>query len=322
MNPNRIRRLATLGPVLLPMLFATSVAADEILGPPPVAAIRLAQATPSPSAAAEDIFWQSIQNSTDPAMFQAYLDQVSKGAFPGTYKALADLKIAALKGGVAPTVLPKAAEQTAASAPEVEACDRAAAHPFDPDKPANLPGVEVKEIAPGAALRACLTAAALPDAPRRVFFELGRAYERSGNRRDALAQYAKAADLGHGRSLFNMGLTTVLGGNGVRRDYSMARGLLERSVDAGVADAYVQLGWMYHNGQGLKRDYAKALDYFQKGQDAGSIIAYSAIASLYRQGHGVPRDTTKACQFDQQGAAKGDVDASTNIKRYCHFNRG
>ncbi len=54
--------------------------------------LQVSQPDTRPSADRDAIFWQSIDGSTDPRMFQAYLDQ-----FPeGTFRALAELRLAVL----------------------------------------------------------------------------------------------------------------------------------------------------------------------------------------------------------------------------------
>ena len=53
-----------------------------------------ASATPAGSSAQENLFWQSIMNSTDPAEFEAYLQQFPNGVFSG----LAEARLAGLRG--------------------------------------------------------------------------------------------------------------------------------------------------------------------------------------------------------------------------------
>ena len=53
------------------------------------------QASPPASSEAELVFWQSIANSTNPAEFEAYLSQFPNGVF----RALADVRLAALRAG-------------------------------------------------------------------------------------------------------------------------------------------------------------------------------------------------------------------------------
>ena len=77
----------------------------------PAAAVAPAQ--PAATAAQDTVFWQSIQTSDDPAMFDAYLAQ-----FPnGTFAALARLRRDALKASQVATAEPRSTEPTA-TAPE------------------------------------------------------------------------------------------------------------------------------------------------------------------------------------------------------------
>ncbi len=64
------------------------------------------------------------------------------------------------------------------TSPEVEACDRAAASPSDPDKPASIPGIDVKSISGPAAVMAAARQR-MRRMRRAVFFQLGRAYASS-----------------------------------------------------------------------------------------------------------------------------------------------
>lgn len=81
-----------------------NVATDpEEAAPAPAAAVepqRPASASPQPAAATagtqelEVVFWQSIVNSTNPAEFEAYLEQFPNGVF----RTLAEARLAALRG--------------------------------------------------------------------------------------------------------------------------------------------------------------------------------------------------------------------------------
>ncbi len=80
---------------------------------------------------------------------------------------------------------------------DAETCDRLAAFPDDPDKPAGVAGnyhIPRPDIA--TVVKACKAAAGTADAPRRLWFELGRAYEFSHQPAEALRAYRKAIDMG------------------------------------------------------------------------------------------------------------------------------
>ena len=68
-------------------------------GPPPVAPAADAPGSPAPATAEQDnLFWQSVMNSTNPADFEAYLEQFPNGVFG----ALARNRLAALRAPAGP----------------------------------------------------------------------------------------------------------------------------------------------------------------------------------------------------------------------------
>lgn len=299
---------------------------------PPAAApapLRIAQAQLS----AEDIFWQSIQSSSDPAMYQAYLDQVGAGRFTGIYKALAEIRIASLKGTApVPAPAPKPAEPapgravvignadpTAGSSLDLEACDRAAAAAADPEKPASVPGVTFTSIDAGAAIRACRKAIEVSGAPRRAYFQLGRAIQKSGNTADAVTYLRKAVELGHAGAMHDLAGILRRGTAGVKRDSGLAMALYERAAGTGLSESLVQLGAMYAEGSGVRRDYAKAREYYQRAIATKTPGAYTNMGVLYSNGQGVPRDRNKACEYWREGSALGDDAAAKNLKRSCRM---
>lgn len=311
----------------------SAVAADNS-GPARMGELRLAQAQLS----AEDIFWQTIQTSTDPAMFQAYLDQVSSGRFPGTYKSIAEIKISSLKAaaGSAPTLAPATQPTPAAQpakppaatppsrsadngarSPDIDACDRAAAAPADREKPPEVPGVTFSSIDAGAAIRACRRATEIQGAPRRVFFQLARAMSKSGDLVDALSFYQKAVELGHAGAMHDMAGLLRNGGRGIKRDPGLAMALYEKAADTGLTESLVQLGAMYSDRNSVHRDYRKALEFYQRAADAKTPGAFTNLGVLYHEGRGVPRDARKACEYWREGASLGDDMAAKNLNRSC-----
>ncbi len=293
--------------------------------------IQFAQAQLS----AEDIFWQTIQNSTDPAMFQAYLDQVNSGRFPGTYKSLAEIKINTLKGSAAtpspapaaqpaptaqsapPPAAPPVRSADSVKSPDIDACDRAAAAPADREKPPEVPGVTYTSVDASAAIRACRRAVDVQGAPRRVFFQLARAMNKSGNLADALTFYQKAVELGHAGAMHDMAGLVRNGGRGIKRDPGLAMALYEKAAATGLTESLVQLGAMYSDGKGTRQDYRKAIEYYQRAADAKTPGAFTNLGVLYYAGRGVPRDSRKACEYWREGAGLGDDMAAKNLRRSC-----
>jgi TPR repeat protein len=203
-----------------------------------------------------------------------------------------------------------------ATSPEIEACDRAAASPHDKEKPANIPGVEYKALAGQTGVLSCLKAAQASDAPRRIPFQLGRAYSKIGNNRDAAQSYVKAANLKHPIAMHNLAAMHSRG-EGVPRDYSTARVLYESAAAAGIHESLNEVGALYELGRGAPRDYNKAKFYYEKAIAAGDPAANSRLGGMYVNGAGVRKDMAKACELFRTAAAMGNADGAKNARRFC-----
>lgn len=279
-------------------------------------------ASAGPSDSAEDRFWRSVESKDDAASYRAYLDEVERRAFPGTYRRLAELRLSALTSQAKPAATSSTARTATAppvqeaTGPEIEACDRAAAAPDDPEKPANIPGVDFKVLSPPPAVSACLKALAVPGVPRRIYFQLGRAYNKLRNMREALVNYHKAAELKHGRAMYNLAVLQE-NGDGIKRDYGLARTFYEGAASAGVTQGLFAIGLMYHTGKGVPVDYAKARSFYERAIAGGEPLAYANLGNLYGQGKGVPRNRDKACEYYRLGANAGEPVATKNMNRSC-----
>lgn len=109
-------------------------------------------------------------------------------------------------------------------------CDRVAADPSDPDKPADVRGVtDVAAANVATAIKFCKKAAG---SSRRAMFELGRAYAANNQAADALAAWRKAADKGSTSAMVELGVAYGTGA-GVAKDENAARKLFERAAEGG-----------------------------------------------------------------------------------------
>src|SRR5262245_30663886 len=109
-------------------------------------------------------------------------------------------------------------------------CDRVAADPTDPDKPADVrgtPEIATSDIA--TAIKFCRTASATS---RRAMYQLGRAYAASGHLPEAMAAWRKAADKGSTTAMVELGVLLATG-SGIAKDEAAARKLFERAAAAG-----------------------------------------------------------------------------------------
>lgn len=328
----KVRSLARgAGREQVPAYYDGIVGRVTLTGEQPVAPAARTQPASTPAAptsfggnASENLFWQSIQSSSDPAMFQAYLDQVQAGTFNGTYKVLAQIKLAALQPKpaspppAAEPSAPKPQQQAALPAaptpksedanPDIAACDKAAADRRDPSWEGAAPASGLDAASAPAAIAACSKAIATPDPPGRSYYQLARAYLMNGQEALAMAQLQKAASLLYPAAMFELG-NRYAAGRGVPKDAMKALGYYYKTVGVYPA-AYSKVAWMYANGIGASRDYRKAAVIYQLGIDAKDTSAYAGLGGLYRKGLGVPKDGKKACDLFKQGAAAGDAEAA------------
>jgi TPR repeat protein len=226
-------------------------------------------------------------------------------------------------------------------------CDRVAADPADPDKPADVQGAPViakSDIA--TAIKFCKTASG---SSRRALYQLGRAYAANKQIAEALAAYRKAADKGSTSAMVELGV--ALGtGNGVARDPDAARKLFERAAAAGnprgvsnlaavsggsgasanpaqaraqlakaaeanVAEAQFQLGMMMAEGEGGPKDEAGARALFEKAAAQNHPEALVWAGSFAQRGVGGPEDTARAKDYFSKAAALGNEEAKAALKR-------
>jgi uncharacterized protein len=226
-------------------------------------------------------------------------------------------------------------------------CDRLAADPADPDKPADVTGAAT--IAPtdvAIAIKYCALAAA---ASPRALYELGRAYAANQQMPEAVNAYRKAADKGNTSAMVELGVLLATG-SGVDKDQAQAQELLQRAAAAGnprgvinllalsnsggapinpvqarawltnaaaanSAEAQFQLGLMNANGVGGPKDDVAARAWFEKAAAQNHAEALEWLGSFAESGRGGPRDKAAAKTYYEKSAALGDENAKAALKR-------
>src|SRR5262245_64646386 len=146
-------------------------------------------------------------------------------------------------------------------------CDRLAADPTDPDKPADVKGTS--EIAPSdiaTAIKFCRTASATS---RRAMYQLGRAYAANQQMPDAISTYRKAADKGSTAAMVELGVMFGTG-TGVPKDEAQARKLFERAAAAGNPRGVTNLSAL---GGGVPPSDPQSRALFTKAAESGSAEA-------------------------------------------------
>ena len=229
-------------------------------------------------------------------------------------------------------------------------CDRLAADPSDPDRPADVKGVA--DVAPAdiaTAVKFCKTASA---SSRRAMYELGRAYAAGHQMAEAMSAWRKAADKGstsamvelgviygtgagvakdeaQARKLFERAATAgnprgvsnlaAIGGGGTASDPARARELLAKAAEAN-AEAQYQLGLMLADGTGGDKDDVAARAMFEKAAAQNHPGALERMGAFVQEGRGGPKDAAAAKAYYQRAADLGDEDAKKALKRLeCPF---
>src|ERR1700758_2459792 len=224
-------------------------------------------------------------------------------------------------------------------------CDRLAADPSDPDKPADVRGVaDIAAADIETAIKFCKKAAG---SSRRAMFELGRAYAANRQGADAMAAWRKAADKGSTSAMVELGVLYGTGA-GVAKDEDAARKLFERAAQAGNprgvtnlaalggastpsdpararellaksaetnAEAQYQLGLMLAEGTGGPKDDAGARALFEKAAAQNHPGALERMGAFAQEGRGGPKDKEAAKDYFKRAADLGNEQAKAELKR-------
>ena len=235
--------------------------------------------------------------------------------------------------------------QVNAQSADLVLCDRLAADPSDPDRPADVKGtadVAASDVA--TAIKYCRIAA---NSSRRALYQLGRAYAANGQTREAIAAWRKAADKGSSSAMVELGVLYGTGA-GVARDEAQARKLFERAAQGGNprgvtnlaalggagassdpararellakaaetnAEAQYQLGLMLADGSGGTTDDAGARSLFDKAAAQNHAGALERMGAFSQEGRGGPKDSAAAKAYYERAAALGDEDAKKALER-------
>jgi uncharacterized protein len=197
-------------------------------------------------------------------------------------------------------------------------CDRIAADPTDPDKPAAVKGAaEIPPADVATAIKFCKTASG---ASRRALFELGRAYAANRQLAEAVAAYRKAADKGSTAAMVELGRLAAAG-SGMPKDEAQARKLFERAAQAGNARAAAELMALSSNG-GAPADPAEARALLTKAAEANSAEAQYQLGIMYAEGTGGPKDDVAARALFDKAAAQGHAEALDWMGAFALSGRG
>jgi TPR repeat protein len=197
-------------------------------------------------------------------------------------------------------------------------CDRIAADPLDPDKPADVKGVAViaqSDIA--TAIKFCKLASG---SSRRALYELGRAYAANRQMPEAIAAYRKAADKGNTSAMVELGV--LIGtGTGVAKDPAEARKLFERAAAAGNPRGVTNLAAI-SSGSGAPADPVQARAMLSKAAEENSAEAEFQLGVMLSEGTGGPKDDVAARTLFEKAAAQNHPQGLMWAGAFAELGRG
>lgn len=197
-------------------------------------------------------------------------------------------------------------------------CDRLAADPADPDKPADVkgaPAIAQSDVA--TAIKFCKIAAA---ASRRALYELGRAYAANQQLPEAISAYRKAADKGSTAAMVELG-TLFATGSGVPKDQDQARKLFARAADAGNPRGATNLAALSNSG-GTPADPAEARALLSRAAETNSAEAQYQLGLMMAEGTGGPKDDVAARAMFERAATQGHPEALDWMGNFAETGRG
>src|SRR5436190_12142542 len=246
----------------------------------------------------EQVFWQTIKDSSDPADFKAYLEAQDRGEMTGTFRKLAVNRLRSLEQAKQPAPGPVRAPAPAAPAEDLVIKAR------DAFAKADYAG----------AARDWTTAAKGGSGP--AMYNLGvMSLTGRGQPRDVIqaAKWFKgAAEAGHAGGMVNYALC-LLNGFGVPKNDREGYGWLVKAAGLGSPTAMGMVGEALLDGRGTTVDPKQAAGWLQRAVDAGDGPAIAQLADLYERGVGVAPNAGKAFGLYQKAALSGDAEAMVRL---------
>lgn len=196
-------------------------------------------------------------------------------------------------------------------------CDRVAADPTDPDKPADVMGAtDIASADIATAIKYCKAASS---SSRRAMYELGRAYAAGQQLSDALGAYRAAANKGSTSAMVELGVMLALG-QGAAKDEAQARDLFERAAEAGNPRGATNLMALGANG-GAPADPVRARALLAKAAETSTEAQYQ-LGMMYAEGLGGPKDDVAARALFQRAAAQNHAGALERMGAFAQYGRG
>src|SRR5258707_15368404 len=188
---------------------------------------------------------------------------------------------------------------TRAQSADLVLCDRLAADPADPDKPADVKGTP--DVAPSDVATAIKYCRIASGPSRRALYQLGRAYAANRQIPEAIAAWRKAADKGSSSAMVELGVLYGTG-SGVARDEAQARKLFERAAEAGNPRGVTNLAALSGRA-GVPADPVRARELLAKAAETNAEAQYQ-LGLMMEDGTGGPADDAATRALVEKAAAQ------------------
>ena len=129
----------------------------------------------------------------------------------------------------------------------------------------------------------------------------------TGRHEEAAHMLRKAAELGHGKAMSDLG-ALYSNGIGVSQDWEEAVKWWTKAVQAGDSGAIYNVG-VYHYKQGK---FSKAFLWFHEAATRGIAAGMMSVGSMHMKGEGVPEDREEGLRW-VRAAAKAGLPAAQSV---------
>ena len=121
----------------------------------------------------------------------------------------------------------------------------------------------------------------------------------------ALEYYQKSAKHGLAAAQFDLGLSYLRPGQGIRPDPELGVQWLRKAADQGFALAENQLGVCYRQGTGRAQNDEEAFKWFERAASHNLPKGLCNLGLAYLEGRGVKKDASQGINYLRRAAEKG-----------------
>ena len=130
----------------------------------------------------------------------------------------------------------------------------------------------------------CGALTAAESAEAKTQYEQGNQYFRENKYDLAVSWYRKAAETGYAAAQHTMGVFSLNGTYGVKKDPQAAVAWFRKAAEKGWSPAQCYLGECYEKGTGVEKDLKQAEYWYRKGAEKKNRGAIKALQRLKQNG--------------------------------------